>query len=228
MSQQEKQISEKESLEIITMMINKAKESYYDTGVGAIMWGAVVAICSLEKFAELQFGYRLPFDIYLLTIVAVIPQIIFSIKEKKERKVKLYDDAYMDHIWLAVGICIVLMIFIINNIYSHLGPVIHKYNELAKGRQDWTDFSFSEYTMPLFLLLYGLPTFITGAACKFKPMLWGGLFCWACCIAAIYTSIKIDLLLAAASAIMAWLIPGIIMEKEYRIYKKEQARADVQ
>lgn len=228
MSQEEKPITEKESLEIITMMINKAKDAYYDTGVSAIMWGAVIAFCSLEKLAELQFGYRLPFDIYLLTIVAVIPQIVFSIREKKVRKVKLYDDAYMDYIWLGFGICIFLMILIVNNIYGSLNPVIEQYNQLAKGRADWTDFKFSEFAMPLFLLLYGLPTFITGAACKFAPMLWGGLFCWACCIAAIYTGIKIDLLLTAASAIMAWLVPGIIIEKEYRIYKKEQARSDVQ
>jgi hypothetical protein len=58
-------------------------------------------------------------------------------------------------------------------------------------------------------------------------MLWGGLFCWACCIITLYTPIKIDLLLVAASAIFAWLIPGIIMEKEYRMAKKGLAKANV-
>lgn len=227
MEQQEKPLSEKESLALITMMINKAKDSYYDTGISAMMWGAVIAFCSLEKLAELQFGYRLPFDIYLLTIVAVIPQIILSIRENKERKVKSYDDAYMDYIWTGFGICIFLMIVITNVIYNNLDPAIRHYNELAKGRTDWTDFDFSEFTMPLFLMLYGLPTFITGAACKFRPMLWGGLFCWACCVVALFTSIKIDLLLTAASAIMAWFIPGILMQKEYRKYIKEKAATNV-
>lgn len=223
MEQQEKALTEKESLELITRMINKAKDSYHDTGISAIMWGALIAFCSLEKLAELQFGYYLPFDIYLLTIVAVIPQVIFSIREKKERKVKSYDDSYMDYIWMGFGICIFLMILITNNIQGNLNPAIKQYNELAQGRVDWTDFKFGEFVMPLFLLLYGLPTFITGAACKFKPMLWGGIFCWVCCVITIYTNIKIDLLLTAASAIMAWLIPGLLMEKEYRSYKKEQA-----
>lgn len=223
MEQQEKALTEKESLELITRMINKAKDSYHDTGISAIMWGALIAFCSLEKLAELQFGYHLPFDIYLLTIVAVIPQVIFSIREKKERKVKSYDDSYMDYIWMGFGICIFLMILITNNIQGNLNPAIKQYNELAQGRVDWTDFKFGEFVMPLFLLLYGLPTFITGAACKFKPMLWGGIFCWVCCVVTIYTNIKIDLLLTAASAIMAWLIPGLLMEKEYRSYKKEQA-----
>ncbi len=222
MEQQETSLSEKESLALIAMMINKAKDSYYDTGVSAMMWGAVIAFCSLEKLAELQFGYQLPFDIYLLTIVAVIPQVFLSIRENKQRKVKSYDDTYMDYIWMGFGICIFLMILITNVVYNSLEPVLKHYHELAKGRTDWTDFQFAEFTMPLFLLLYGLPTFITGAACKFKPMLWGGIFCWVCCVLALFTNIKIDLLLTAASAIMAWLIPGLLMQKEYRIYKKEQ------
>jgi hypothetical protein len=103
MSQQEKQLSEKESLDLITQMINKAKDSYHDTGIGAIMWGTIIAVCSLVKLSEIQFGYRLPFDIYLLTLVAVIPQIFITIKEKKERKVKSYDDIYLDYLWLGFG-----------------------------------------------------------------------------------------------------------------------------
>ncbi|TAL45104.1 MAG: hypothetical protein EPN92_07875 [Chitinophagaceae bacterium] len=224
---QEKKLTEAESLALITQMINKAKNYYHDTGIGAMMWGAVIAVCSLVKLSEIQFGFRLPFDIYLLTLAAIIPQIFITIKEKKERKVKSYDDVYMDYLWLSFGICIFLLILIINNIYADLGPMIENYKELAKGRIDWIDFRFSEFVSPLFLLLYGFPTFVTGAACKFKPMLWGGIFCWACSVITIYTSLKTDLLMTAASAITAWLIPGILMEREYRIYKKSQAGMDV-
>jgi len=224
---EEKQLTEKESLNLIAQMISKAKDSYHDTGIGAIMWGAVIAICSLEKLAEIHFDYRLPFDIYLLTLVAIVPQIFITIKEKKERKVKSYDDVYMDYLWLGFGICIFLLILIINNVYAELNPLVKDYKQLAKDRVDWVDFRFSEFVSPLFLLLYGFPTFVTGAACKFKPMLWGGILCWTCSIVAIYTTIKIDMLLTAASAIMAWLIPGILMEKEYRLYKKEEVQPDV-
>ena len=224
MDQPEKQLTEKESLDLIAMMINKAKNAYYDTGVSAIMWGALIAFCSLEKLAELQFGYRLPFDIYLLTLVAIIPQVFISIKEKKERTVTSYDDVYMDYIWLAFGICIFLMIFIVNVLSNVWEPMANEYQRLS-GQS--SRYRFHEYVSSLFLLLYGLPTFITGAACRFRPMLWGGIFCWVCCIVALFTPVKVDMLLTAASAIMAWLIPGIIIEKEYRMYKKQQAVANV-
>jgi len=222
--EQEKKLTEQESLHLITMMINKAKDSYHDTGVGAMMWGAVIAVCSLVRLSELHFGYRLPFDIYLLTLAAIIPQIFITIKEKKERRVKSYDDAFIDYLWLGFGISIFLLILISNNIFNEWGAWTNEYKpETGKGNS----FGFYEFVAPLFLMLYGMPTFVTGAACKFKPMMWGGLFCWVCCIVTIYTSIKIDLILTALSAIVAWFIPGILMEKEYRLYKKEQAQLNV-
>jgi hypothetical protein len=222
--EQEKKLSEQESLALITQMINKAKNSYHDTGIGAMMWGAVIAICSLVRVSEIHFDFRLPFDIYLLTLAAIIPQVYLSVKESKERKVKSYDDPYMNYIWLGFGICIFLLIHISNNIFSEWGSWAGKFKE-ATGTTATP--LFYEFISPLFLMLYGLPTFITGAACKFKPMLWGGLFCWLCCIITVYTPIKIDLLLTALSALAAWFIPGVLMEKEYRIYKKEQAQQDV-
>lgn len=224
MTQPEKQLTEKESLDLIAMMINKAKDSYHDTGIGAMMWGTIIAVCSLVKLAELQFDFRLPFDIYWLTILAVVPQIFITIREKKERKVKTYDDIYMDYLWLGFGISIFLMIFITNAVFHVWEPVAIEYNKMAGHR---SAFRFSEFIAPLFLLLYGIPTFVTGAACKFKPMLWGGLLCWACCIITIYTTIKMDLLLTAFSAVFAWLIPGIIMEREYRKAKKGLTQANV-
>jgi uncharacterized protein with PQ loop repeat len=221
---EDKNLSEKQSLELITQMINKAKNSYHSTGIGAMMWGAVITVCSLVRLSEIHFGYRMPFDIYLLTLAAIIPQIILSIKEKKERKVKSYDDTYMNYIWLGFGICIFLLIHITNNIFDEWGSWADKFKEMTGTSASP---AFYEFVSPLFLMLYGLPTFITGAACKFRPMLWGGLFCWVCCIITVYTSIKIDLLLTALSALFAWFIPGLLMEKEYRIYKKEQAELHV-
>ncbi len=222
MSESEKQLTEKESLALITQMINKAKDFYHDTGTTSM--GAIIAICSLVKLSEIHFDYRLPFDIYLLTFLAVIPQIFITIREKKERKVKSYDDAFMDYLWLGFGICIFLMIFIINSIFHALQPVTAEYKSLA-GQS--SPFQLNEFIAPLFLLIYGMPTFVTGATCKFKPMLWGGILCWACCIITIFTTIKIDLLLTSLSAIVAWFIPGLIMEKEYRLYKKHQTLLNV-
>jgi hypothetical protein len=224
MDEQESKLSEKESLALIATMISKAKDSYHDTGVGAIMWGAVVAFCALEKLAEIHFGYKLPFDIYYLTALAIIPQIFISIKEKRERKVKSYDDAFMSFLWMGFGIAIFLLTMVINSVFSAWNPVYDEYSVLT-GHQP--SFRFYTFIAPFFLMLYGLPTFVTGAAYRFKPMILGSIFCWVSCIITIYTNIKIDLLLTAASAVFAWLIPGVIIEQGYRKAKRELKQVNV-
>lgn len=220
----EKQLSEKESLDLIASMINKAKEACHDTGVTTIMWGAVISVCSLVKLSEIHFDYNLPFNIYWLTLLAVIPHIYFMIREKKERKVKAYGDAFIDYLWIGFGICIFLLVFITGSMIEIYSPVAEEYRQLT-GHS--AAFRFYEYQSALFLLLYGLPTFVTGVSMKFKPMVVGGLICWICCVITIYSTIKIDLLLVALSAIAAWLIPGIIMEKDYQKAKRELKAAHV-
>ncbi|MCX6317462.1 MAG: hypothetical protein NTW29_09245 [Bacteroidetes bacterium] len=224
MDQSEKTLSEKESLDLIARMINKAKDACHDTGIAAIMWGAVIAVCSLVRLAELQFGFTMPFDIYWLTFVAVIPQIYFTIKEKKNRKVKAYGDEFYDYLWIGFGICIFLMIYTTSHMFNEWKPVAVEYKSLA-GHS--SSFRLYEYSSSLFLLLYGMPTFVTGVSMRFKPMLWGGLLCWVCCLVCLYTPVKTDLLLVALSSVSAWLIPGIIMEKDYRKAKRTLAEKHV-
>lgn len=219
----EKQLTEKESLELITRMINKAKDACHDTGITAIMWGLVIVICSLVRYAELQFNFRLPFDIYMLTYVAVIPQIYFSIREKKRRKVRTYDDRFQDGLWLAFGISIALLIFIVGRLYREWDPVNDQFETLTGT----AGFKLYEYIAAFFLMLYAIPTFVTGMTMKFKPMFWGGILCWVCCIASLFLPVKTDMLLIALSAAGAWLIPGIIMERDYQQAKKHLANTNV-
>ena len=220
MTKPEKQLTEKESLALIAQMINKAKDSCHDTGISAMMWGALIAVCALVRLSELHFGYHLPFDIYLLTFVAVIPQVYFSIREKRERKVKTYDDVFLDNLWLGFGISVFLMIVIINGLSNEISGYKNAAGQSA-------GIAFYTYVSPFFLILYGMPTFVTGVSMKFKPMIFGGLLCWVSCVIAIFTPVKIDLLLTAFSAVFAWLIPGIIMEKDYRKAKRGLAEANV-
>jgi hypothetical protein len=200
-----------QSIELIEQMINKAKGSYHDSGIGALLWGTVVSICALVTWSEIHYKYELPFDIWLLTFIAVAPQIFISVRERKKRKAQRYEDLAMAYIWSVFGFSIFLLILININLVQQLHPLLEDYNKNHVGK----GFYYYNYSSAMFLMLYGIPTIITGGITKFKPMLWGGLFCWVCCIAAIYTNIETDMLLTAAAAIVAWLIPGIILRKRY-------------
>ena len=202
----EKELSEQESLLLIQQMINKAKNSYHDTGIGPILWGAVITVCSLVTYAEIKLKFDLPVDIWWLTLVAIVPQILIISRKKKRKNVKAYDDTVMNYVWTCFGISVFILSFINSNIQSH-------FKEIADSS---SYFEYSNYSSSLFLLLYGFPTIITGGSKKFKPMLYGGILCWICCIASVYTNVETDMLLIALSAIGAWLLPGIILNRKHQ------------
>jgi uncharacterized protein with PQ loop repeat len=215
--QTEKKLTEKESLELITQMIHKAKDSYHDTGWGPIMWGVIIIVCALVTWARVVFKFSMPFDIWLLTLVAIVPQIVISYREGRAKKVKSYNDVAMDYIWISFGICLFLLIYTNSVMHKALNET---FSVNGTPYQRPSQF-FYNYQTALFLTLYGLPTFITGGIMKFKPMLFGGIFCWVCALISLYTPGTTDLLLMAASALFAWLIPGILINRNCR--KKRQA-----
>lgn len=190
---EEENMSEKESLLLINEMISKAKSSYVTTGAASVVWGALIVFCSLFTWLEIHFAYFIAVDIWLLTLVAVVFQVYFSVKEKKQRKFVAHDETITTYIWSAFGICIFLLSFY-NSKFGNNGQSVSS----------------------LFMLLYGIPTFITGGLYKYKPMIVGGIVCWCLCIISMFTNNATDLLLMAASGLFAWLIPGIILWRKYQ------------
>lgn len=193
---EDKNLTNEESIALITEMINRAKNSYVDSGIGPIFWGVLITFCSLFVFAELQFNFDIGFDIFILAFIGFFPQVYFTLKDKKkgEAQYRSYEGTVMNATWSTFAICILLITH-----YSIVTQTNH---------------------LQMILMIYGVPTFITGVVKKFKPMLFGGIVCWICCIASCYTSIKIIMLMMALSAICAWLIPGIILRKRYLKLKR--------
>jgi hypothetical protein len=218
MGEQEKTLSEKESLELITSMINKAKESYHDTGWGPIMWGSLVSFCSLTTWAQVKWKFSIGFDIWLLVLAALIPQIVISNREKKAKRAKTHNDIALDYVWMSFGISLFLLIFATNMIQAGMN---HTFSAEGLPYKKPSIF-FYDYQVSLYLIIYGFPTFVTGGIMKFAPMLLGGAFCWVCSIICLFTPSLTDLLLMAAAALFAWLIPGIIINRNCRGKRLQQ------
>ena len=100
----------------------------------------------------------------------------------------------MRYVWTTFGICIFILSF---------------YNARFQESN----------AASLFMMLYGIPTFITGGIFKFRPMIIGGLVCWAASVISMFVPFTIDMLLMAVCGLAAWLIPGLILL--YR-YNKQQ------
>ncbi len=195
---QEEKFSPQDSLNLISETINKVKASYHDTGIGPILWGCVVTFCSLVSFYAGLKKIDWLFNVWLLTIVAVLPQILISIKEKKQRKFVSYNDAAATVIWITFGFSM-FTISMIDNLLRY--------------------FNYTSIHASVYMLIYGFPTIIAGGVCKIKPMLWGGILCWVFALTSTPLKFPYPFLFTAACAIVAWLIPGLIMYTKYRKQK---------
>ena len=186
-----------QSLDLINEMISKAKKSYTSKGIASMVWGSLITFCGLANWIEIHFKKEFG-DVWLLTLVALIPQIYFSIKEKRSKNFIAHNEITTNYIWIAFT----LSMFI-------------------------TSFYFAYFiranVSPLIMMLFGIPTFIIGGMSNFKPMIFGGIFCWVMSIVSMHTSVEIDVLLMAACGLFAWLIPGIILWGRY----KKSAAANV-
>lgn len=186
----EKIMTEQESLALITSMISKAKNSYIDSGIGPLFWGILITFCSLCTWYEVTFQYDPGFDIWTISLIGLVPQAYFSIRNRRNKNFKSHNETMMNYVWGTFTVCIFMLSF-----YTHK---THAPNSIA-----------------LYMMVFGIPTFITGGICKYRPMLIGGLICWCCSIGTYYTSFANGMLLMALSATAAWLVPGIILRRRY-------------
>ncbi|MDO8997871.1 hypothetical protein [Sediminibacterium sp.] len=188
------QLAAQSSLALIESMINKAQNRYSENGTLYLLWGWIIFICSLGHYALLAYtslganaGY-----IWMLIIVALVYQLYYlNLKEKKET-VKTYTDEMIGYVWMVFGISMGLVSFI------------------ATKLGGW------QLMYALILLLYGMPTFLTGAIMRFKPLKIGGVVCWCLSVLAVYISSKEIILLLIPAVISAWIIPGYILRAKFK------------
>lgn len=193
----EKELSGQESLQLITQMISRAKNDYIETGVSALMWGAIITFCALVTFVNLSFlRYDWLHSVWLLTFIAIIPQIVIARRERKQRKHKGHDDRLIGGIWWSFAAAMILT----------------NYIDIRYG-----------LNMPvsLYLILYGVPTFTIGYGRKFRFMVVGGVACWVFAILSSLTPVPWHILYLAGGAQLAWFIPGLILRKRYLKERKK-------
>lgn len=181
-----------DSLLLIESMINQARNRFTDNGTLYLVWGWVVFICAIFHYIGLQFSLmEQPQMVWMLTWAAFIYQFYYIAKRKKSQRVKGYTDEILAAVWLVFVGCGFLAGVIIG----------------SKGH--W------EEMYSLFIMLYGMPTILSGVILKFPPLVWGGLACWVICIITLFVSFIYMLPLLALAVLLAWIIPGYLMQKKY-------------
>lgn len=186
------ELSPQESLLLIDTMINKARNRFTENGFMHLLWGWLIFACALLHFIFVKFEILPhPEIVWGATWLAVIFQVIYFSRKKKKEKVKTYSDGIINGTWVSFGMCMFILIFILNR--YDIWPAV----------------------FPLILMMYGIPTFLSGTAMQFTPLKIGGVICWVLSITATFVPPLYVLLLLALAVIAAWIVPGYIMRNRY-------------
>ena len=191
--------SAQDSLQVIHSMIEKAKNQFSENGHLYLLWGWVVFVCSVAQFILLKYvQYEKHYYVWMATWLAVIYQVFYLRRQQKGQRVQTYTDKMMGYIWISFFILMVLVGFSIGE----------------AGKEN-----YYKLISPVFLAMYGVPTFLCGIFLRFRPLVIGGIGCWALSVIAHFIPADFQLLLLSAAMIIAWIIPGYSLQKKYKQQK---------
>lgn len=186
----EKQLSNQESLALITQMINQSKQNYKKSSFYFLLWGWVVLVADLGHYYLAEFtSYPYPYIVWLISIPAWIACAIYGSHQSNRAKVKTHIDSIYQAIWIAFAFPVAVIIF--------SGGVI--------GPENITG---------MILLMAGYALFITGRVLKFKPLSYGGLVLWVSALLALYFNDSSQYLIGAVGTGLGYLVPGYMMKSK--------------
>ncbi|MFY8021427.1 MAG: hypothetical protein ACOVP1_09525 [Bacteroidia bacterium] len=192
-----KEMNELEALQIIESMINKTKKEISDNGFYWILWGWLVFISALVDYTLMVFFQH---DLHALVWAIMMPLggIITAIKGRKEsieksKSAKTYVDELMKYVITAYVISLLIICFI-----------------MPMHPDTWKSF------YPVIMVLYATITYITGGIVKSKALRMGSFLNWACAITAFFVTYDWQLLLLALAVLGGFIIPGHILNKEFK------------
>jgi len=192
----EEKFTPEQSLELIGQMINKAKNKFGENGHLYLLWGWAILACGLAQFILAYYvKWEHHYMVWFLTWLVFIYQMIYLARQKKREKVKTYTDDIIKIVWITF----VVLMFLFGFLFGKL-----------MGEEYYKFFN------PGILALYGMPTVLSGAILKFRPLVIGGIVCWILSIISTYIPFQYQLLLLSAAVIAAWIIPGYLMRKRFK------------
>lgn len=180
-------LSDKESLKLITEMINTAKGNIQNSYIFFLIWGWLVMLASLLHYGLINFtSLEHPEIAWSILIIGVFLSGWHGYKQGKTSQVKTYSDRIYGQIWLTFLISYIILLFFVKNINYNINPLI--------------------------MLMAGGSTYLSGITIKFRPLVYGGIVLWISAIISFMLPGDIQLLISAGGIFLGYLVPGYILK----------------
>ncbi len=184
---EEKQLNEKESLELISQMIRNTQQKLEKgNGIPFLIWGYTTVVVSVlvwylfSTTGNPQWNY-----LWFLIPVIGIPGMIWALK-KQENGVKTYIDKIVAYIWITFGVG--SLVVSITAMFFWQLPILF-----------------------MVVLLMGIGTAITGLVIRFKPIAIAGFFAILLSVLCLIVKGYDSILIFALLFLIMMVIPGHIL-----------------
>lgn len=184
-------MDEKQSLKIITEMIQKAKSNFGNNSFFFLLWGWSVFAASLVHYVLLtnnnEYHY-LPWPVIM--VVAAVASSVYGYRQGKKGGAKSYLEKFFSVMWIAITVAIFLSLLVISTIAGFTASYV------------------------AVMLFYGLGTLITGVLIRFTPLIVGGIIVWLSSISLIWLTFPNILLVMAFAILAGYIIPGYLLRSK--------------
>ena len=193
---EERKISEKESLELISLMIQKnQRKTEKGMGTPMLIWGGSTVVVSLIVWITI----RMTLNYHMHSLWFLIPIIGGTgtwLTKKPSKGVRTYIDKTIAYIWLVLGTTgFIISTLTILNIFDHL-PILF-----------------------IIVTLMGMGAILTGLVSDLRPFIIGGVLGTILGITSNFVrTFDAQILIFAAAFIIMMIIPGLILNHRARKY----------
>ncbi len=184
-----------ESLQLIDSMIKQARNRFSENGHLYLVWGWTIFVITLMQFLLSYFQVLSMAKLQFLWMLCFIPWLYMMIylgRKQKKAAVRTYTEEIMGHIWLVFAVLMFLSGFVLGATHSF----------------------FAIY--PVTLVLYGMPTVLSGSILRFRPLIYGGITCWLLAIVCVHIPIQFQILFITAAVLSAWIVPGYLLRLKFQ------------
>lgn len=189
----EETFSPEQSLKVIQSMLEKTKQDFSENAFYLLLWGWLIFIAAISEYCLMKFfNYPQHYLVWNLMWIGAIISVVAGIRKGRKKKVETYMDRTMMYFGIGCGFMFSILVFIFS------------YYKL------W------EYVFPIYFLLFGFLSFISGAIIRYVPLRWAGAFCWAISIVSVFAKYDVQLLLMGLVILVSYIIPGYLIKKEYK------------